>query len=430
MALQFLMSGGNFIATVGVNGAAGVWASGSGGWVIVQATPGGSIVGDSYWHQSASPSSPVLITPALGAGGWSGLIAGCRMNVAALSNNQALIRFLDAANNAQCDVRMNAAGQLFFTRNGIVISSNSSFALTAVSDFYIEFKAIFSTTSGGTCEVRINGIAVLTVTGVTNAVNVNGGTVAVFCSVNPSGCYLRDFYVLDTTSGSNVGYLGDLAVVELFGDGPGVNSAWTPNVGPFSITSVANASGGNTVYTGAITGGASNTYLGYNFLPSGFAHSQNNTGGSNPAFFECVASTATTITLNNPSGVSDTTGSIAFQCIVQAGINQTGTRPNADVTYISDATTGDISDFVHTPLVLTGIVFGVVHQSYLRKDDLGTRQVAQVCLSGGSTEQGATISVGNSYQYYQDVLEVDPNTSTQFSISGLNAASFGIKEIT
>jgi hypothetical protein len=116
---------------------------------------------------------------------------------------------------------------------------------------------------------------------------------------------------------------------------------------------------------------------------------------------------------------------------VQSGaINQAGTRPNGDVAYISDSTTNDISDFAITPLTLTGVVLGIVHQSYLRKDDMGTRQVAQVCLSGSATEQGATISLGNTYEYFQDILEVDPNTGTQFSVSGLNAATFGIKEIT
>jgi hypothetical protein len=421
--LRFVMSGGNFIFSAA--SWAGIWTS-STGFVISASAPAGA--GDSYAFQIVGGNPQFLRPPDLG-GNFSGLIAGVRMNVSALVNNTQLLVFRDSTGANQCDLRMNAAGQLFFTRNGTVIGSTSTFALTPGVWFYLEFKALFSTSAGGTCEARVNSVAVVTSTGLTNATGTAAAALVDYAG--QPGWYFRDFYALDTGTGANVSYLGDINVVELYPDGPGVNSAWTANVGPFSITSVANASGGNTVYTGTITGGAGNAYVGYNFTPSGFAHAANNVGGSNPAFFECVASTATSITLNNPSGVSDTTGSMPFQCIVQTGaINKTGTRPNGDVAYISDSTTNDISDFAHTPLTLTGVIFGVSHLSYLRKDDLGIRQVAQVCLSASATEVGPTISLGNTYQYFADVIEVDPNTSTQFSVSGFNAATLGIKEIT
>lgn len=72
--------------------------------------------------------------------------------------------------------------------------------------------------------------------------------------------------------------------------------------GPFTISSVANAAGGNTVYTGTITGGGSNAFLGQRWMMYGHAQAANN------GFFTVTASTATTVTLNNPSGVVDTTG--------------------------------------------------------------------------------------------------------------------------
>jgi hypothetical protein len=419
--LRFVMSGGNFIFTAGPS-AAGIWSSVGGSPSITSSAPAGR--GDNFAFQS-SPAffQTSLRTPFLGSFG--AMIGGQAVYVPLTMATEPLITFTDSSGSIQCDVRQNALGLLFFTRNGTVIGGTSTYALTPGTWAYVEFKAIFSTSGSGTCEVRVNGVTVLTSTGLTNATGTALGSAAIFsCGNGTSTGYQRDFYVLDTGTGANISYLGDINVVELYPDGPGVNSAWTPNVGPFSITSVANASGGNTVYTGTITGGASNAYVGYNFTPSGFAHSANN------GTFECVASTATTITLNNPSGVADTTGSMPFQCIVQTGaINKTGTRPNGDVAYIADSTTNDISDFAITPLVLTGVIFGLGHFSYLRKDDLGTRQVAQVCLSSGSTEQGVTISLGNVYQYWQDYIEVDPHTSTQFSVSGLNAASFGIKEI-
>lgn len=67
-----------------------------------------------------------------------------------------------------------------------------------------------------------------------------------------------------------------------------------------TLTAAANASGGNTVYTGTITGGGSNAFLGYEFVVAGFDTAANN------GTFTCTASTTTTLTLDNVAGVADT----------------------------------------------------------------------------------------------------------------------------
>ncbi|MFY9742904.1 MAG: hypothetical protein WAK21_12940, partial [Candidatus Sulfotelmatobacter sp.] len=400
MALRFLMSGGNFIFSAGIS-AAGIWNSAAGS--ITNSAPSGRINNFAFTNAAVTPE---YITPNLG-GNFTSIYAGAAYYLSATQNNDPIIAFLDQNGNAQCDVRMNGTGQLFFTRQGTPIGSVSTYALTTGVWSYIEFHAVLSTAGAGTCEVRVNGITVLTSSGLTNASTSLGASAVNFIAPGLGvSTYVTDFYVVDGISGANVSYLGDISVVELYADGAGVNATWTPNVGPFSITSVANASGGNTVYSGSIPAGASNALEGYNFVPSGFAQSPNNAGGSNPAYFTCVASSATSITLNNPNGVTDTSGSVAFQCIVQTGaINQEGNRPNGDIAYIGSNTPGQISDFAHTPLVLTGLVLGVCQQSYLRKDNTGLREVAQTCLSGGSSELGATIALGTTYQFYQNILE-------------------------
>jgi len=491
MATRFVMSGGNFCYSGGPT-TPGVWSSASQYTSITNAAPAGAV--DSFAFTNGVQAFNCT-TPFLG-GDFPELIAGYRVYFNALSNNAALIGFFSNSGSSQCDVRMNGAGNLFFTRNGTVIGGPSLYALTPNVWTFIEFKATFSTSGTGLCEVRVNGVTVLSVPNVTNATTTALGALCSFYGPT-TPAYIRDCYVVDggapsafsltsvdstgdytgtitggagnayagyrftitgftnaannivggictastattlsfavttiteTHAGSaanygQVGYMGDVKMVELYPNGPGVNSAWTPNVGPFSITSVANASGGDTVYTGTITGGASNAYVGYNFVMSTFAH------GANNGTFACVASTATTLTLANASGVSDTTGSAAFQNIVQIGINQSGTRPNGDVAYLYDSNPGDISDFAHTPITLTGSVLGVCHLSSMRKDDAGTREVAQVCLSGSATEQGPTYSLGNTYQYWLDFIEVDPNTGAGWTASGVNGATFGIKEI-
>jgi uncharacterized repeat protein (TIGR01451 family) len=73
----------------------------------------------------------------------------------------------------------------------------------------------------------------------------------------------------------------------------------------FNLTSVANATGGNTVYTGTITGGANNAFLGDSVVVKGFSR------GNNNGTFTCTASTATTLTLNNRFGSAQTAAGTA-----------------------------------------------------------------------------------------------------------------------
>ena len=70
--------------------------------------------------------------------------------------------------------------------------------------------------------------------------------------------------------------------------------------GALTLTSVANASGGNTVYTGTITGGANGAHIGLTFVVTGF------TNGVNNGTFVCVDSSGTTLALANGSGVTET----------------------------------------------------------------------------------------------------------------------------
>ena len=79
---------------------------------------------------------------------------------------------------------------------------------------------------------------------------------------------------------------------------------------PLSISSVSNASNGTTVYTGTITGGASNAFAGQYFQAG--TQGQSFAKNANNGVFLCTASSATSITLQNPNGVSDTTGAVAL----------------------------------------------------------------------------------------------------------------------
>jgi hypothetical protein len=386
-----------------------------------------------------------MTTAQLTTSGFSGMIAGVALNFATSYNNPgnvALIAFVDGSNNSQCDLRYNGSGQLYFTRNGVNLGPGnptlSAGTVPLSSWHYLEFKALFATSATGTCEVYVDGALFLTLTGIQNATTTALGWAARFQVPNNAAAGMMDFYVLDTVSGLETTYLGDVTIAEIYPVGPGVNAAWGVVQGAFALTAAANASGGATVYTGTITNGATpaNAWQGFYFSISGFTNAANNGGP-----WLCTASTATTITLLNPSGVAEThAGTCSFQNPVQAGIHggivdgyattNVGTRPPADNQYIFDSTSGDKADYAHQALSLIGTIAGVVHVTQARKDDAGTRQIQQICLSGGTEEDSATISLGSSYQYYADVLEADPHTGAAWTVSGFNAATFGVKEIT
>lgn len=94
----------------------------------------------------------------------------------------------------------------------------------------------------------------------------------------------------------------------------------TGSTGSLTLTSVAASIGSAAVYTGTITGGTSNAFVGMSFTVTGF------TGANNNGSFVCTASSSTTITLSNSMATSETHAA----AIVSAGAvyidNQNGTK--------------------------------------------------------------------------------------------------------
>lgn len=80
----------------------------------------------------------------------------------------------------------------------------------------------------------------------------------------------------------------------------------TESTGSLAVSSVADSSGGNAVYTGTFPAAGSNAYAGMVFQIAGFSTTPNN------GTFTVVASTTTTLTLNNPAAVSETIAATAI----------------------------------------------------------------------------------------------------------------------
>jgi len=438
MSIHFIESGGQYQFNRTAAQGPGIWNSSSGSLISNASARNGSTY--------AYGQSMNVATFNYGGGtGYNGMIAGLAYFINSYSNNQKIMAFLNSSAGDQCDLRMNSVGQLFFTQNGTNLGAGnptlSTNQLTIGSWQYIEFKAAFSTSGTGTCEVRVNGVVWLTLTSVTNAATTAKGFAVNYLNANVSGNAAMDFYLLDTDNSPNNTYLGDITVAEIYPNGAGVHSQWsegTNNGGtasppPFAISSAANASGGTQVLTRTTTatGESANAYQGYYLTTSSFSHGVNN------GTFLCTASSTTTITVANAAGISDTTGSVDFQAIVQPGIHggivdsyattNVGTRPNGTAAYITDSTSGHQQDYAHQTLSSVSQIFAVVHQTYA--SGTGGVQINQQCLSGGTTETSSAISPGASFQYYQDVLETDPNTSAQWTLSNFNNATFGVKTV-
>jgi hypothetical protein len=120
-------------------------------------------------------------------------------------------------------------------------------------------------------------------------------------------------------------------------------------INPIALTSVANASAGSTVYTGTIPNGGNNFYAGQNITVAGFVTAANN------GTFACTASTTTTLTLTNASGVAETRAATAQASSI---VNAVFTQAAYPQFYESSSATMrlSISSSTFTPIVGTGLV--------------------------------------------------------------------------
>ena len=105
------------------------------------------------------------------------------------------------------------------------------------------------------------------------------------------------------------------------------------------------------------------------------------------------------------------------------------TNPNDDTDYNSSSTVGQIDLYTTGALSFTGSIACVQHTICARKDDVGTRQIAEQCRSGTTTFTGATQTMTATYFMYREVRETDPNTLAAWTLANLNSSQFGVKVI-
>ncbi len=104
--------------------------------------------------------------------------------------------------------------------------------------------------------------------------------------------------------------------------------------------------------------------------------------------------------------------------------------PDYDVTYVSDATVGNIDLYQYgTPSGIHSIQALQV-SGFIKKDDATVRQVQLVMKLSGVQYFSPTFTLSTSYQYYQWTQDVNPATSLPWVVGDYSGVQFGIKVIT
>jgi hypothetical protein len=97
-----------------------------------------------------------------------------------------------------------------------------------------------------------------------------------------------------------------------------------------------------------------------------------------------------------------------------------------DAQYVYTPTTGVYDLYTVSPMVNTGTVFGVQVRGAMRQDDATEIEGQNLIYSSGV--QGTTTPrlLSETYAFYKDILEADPNTGTGWLAAAVNAAQIGI----
>jgi len=169
----------------------------------------------------------------------------------------------------------------------------------------------------------------------------------------------------------------------------------TQSTGPSvseTLTSVTASVNGAAVYTGTITGGASNGLRGSSFTVSGFVNSANN------GVFACTASTATTLTLANTSAVSETHAGVAATIVLTSVANASG----GTTVYTGTITNGGSNAFVGMKFLIAGFTSNANNGTFVVTASSTTTLTLANANGVSETANATAVSGGAVYWDKQD----------------------------
>lgn len=102
--------------------------------------------------------------------------------------------------------------------------------------------------------------------------------------------------------------------------------------------------------------------------------------------------------------------------------------PDGDTTYNSSSTATNKDTFAYDNLTTSAAtIYAVQTNINANKQAAGQRELSDVARSGSTDYDGSNFSVNQNYWNHETVREVDPDTSSAWTVSGVNAAEFGYK---
>lgn len=102
---------------------------------------------------------------------------------------------------------------------------------------------------------------------------------------------------------------------------------------------------------------------------------------------------------------------------------------NDNTDYAESATTGHKDLYDYPVLTGTGsVISGVQINTMVRETDANTFSLKTLIKSGATEDEGSAEVIGStSYKNLKRISETDPATAAAWTVSGINAAQFGIK---
>lgn len=200
MALLFADPGGRFYAN-STQASQGIYSSAA-FTTVTSGLPAGAVESTAL----TPTSNPMALVPVPANSG--PYYAGFRVYFTTIPNNVLLLQFNNSgAPQTSFYVQLN--GTVNGRRNNSTNLGTTTFAFAPFTWYYVEFESFISPTVG-TISMKVNGNFVLNLTG--QNTQGQGDTNIAGVQIGGGFAYLQDFYIADSTTAFNNGFLGDVSM--------------------------------------------------------------------------------------------------------------------------------------------------------------------------------------------------------------------------
>ena len=278
--------------------------------------------------------------------------------------------------NATLDITGTASSRAGAPAVPVSESFNNSLALTSV----VPNAIAFNLTSVAPTTVVLN---------LTSVANANGGTTV---------------YTGTITGGANNAFVGDTIVVAGFGNVLN-NGTFTCSASTATTLTLSNRFGAKqngaatasvpaTIYTGTITGGGSNAFLGDSVVTSGFQNAANN------GTFVAIASSATTVTLNNRAGVTES----------NPGTATVATGAGTNTVYQGTITGGAGNGLAGDSFIIAGFTNASNNGTFTCT---GSTATTLTCANGAGVAEtrAGTATTNATFNWTQGAIPINPSVA-------------------